>query len=150
MKEHLKKALSALKVRHYVIIVLAVLVIIYGILVLLDVVETESRVTKLVSAAKSDNYVLSKDARFESQILEFLSVDKLCAVTSEQAETLKQSYTMEQKEYYLASQAKTVFILYVEGPKTNLNQLEKQVGTIDNGDCEVVKGTKVIALLAPQ
>jgi hypothetical protein len=150
MQESLKRAWAALKVRHAVILILAILVIIYGSLVLMDVVQTESRVTKLVSAARpdGDTLVLSRDAVFENKVLEFLKVDKLCPITTEQAETLKVSYTAELKEYYIAQQAKTVFVLYFEGPKTNMAQIEKAVGEIDNDNCEVVHGKKVIALLA--
>ena len=152
MYNHIKKAWTSIGTKRIVMIALAVLILVYLSLVVFNVAASDSQVMSLVSAQRpdgGDSYVLTKDALFENKILDFLKADKLCAVTKEQSDLLRQSYTFEVKEYYIAQQAKTVFVLYVDGPKASLAQLEKIAGPIDDGKCSIVHGSKMIAVMAP-
>jgi hypothetical protein len=122
-------------------------------LVSIGAVQSEDDFVQAVSAAQERNpangvYVGLSDDAFESKLLDFLKQEKVCALTTEQAEKLSSMYDVETR--LVDVDGTQVSVLYIEGTPLSKRILELDLeSTIDSESCQVVHGNKVVAVLSP-
>lgn len=109
-------------------------------------VLSQNGFVKAVEAAKSSEVIAVQHPAYESKVLQFLQYHEVCSLTSEQAQHLATIYPIENKEFIVNNQ--TVKVLYVGGVPLNKHIIEEELGT-DFGECHVVHGSKVVALVTP-
>ncbi len=130
--------------------------ILFGSLSLFSVVSLGSSGGNLPLAISSlqDNTEISQDTfylvvedNFDLKVLDFLAKEKVCMLTSGQAEILAGKYTIENKEFEVNDEL--VKVLYVNGNPINRNIIEEDIGESFGDRCQVVHGNQLVALLSP-
>jgi hypothetical protein len=111
-------------------------------------IRSDGELIHAVSAAKnSDVYVSVSDTAFENKLLGFLKEQKVCALTTEQAQQIAAAYGTESK--IVTVDGRQVSVLYVKGTPLNKELLETELGLNFDSNCQVVHGNKVIAVVTP-
>ena len=112
-------------------------------------ISPQAQIVRAVEAIgnEEDTYVRFVDGAFDSKVLNFLQVETVCALTTEQATEITKLYEYENRIFVVGE--KDVNVLYLKGNPLNKQRISESVGSLAPEDCQVVHGNKIVALISP-
>ena len=120
-------------------------------LISLGLLSAQKNLIETVSAAGNGNngatFLTVQDSLFDSKVLSFITQQKVCQLTTQQANVIKNSYSTESKQFTV--NGNPVYVIYINGNPLNKKVVEKILGQSLDDSCQVVHGNKVIAVLTP-
>lgn len=110
------------------------------------------QLVKTVEAIRSENpgstnFVTIDEPVFSAKIFQFLKTKNVCTLSAEQARTVADFFTVENRPFTVDGE--TIIVALIRGDPINRNILESKIGPLLPSSCRVIQKNQVLAVITP-